>query len=394
MSLSAASRMSEGAREARKGQSGPAARVAWVQLVGGPHRGVLPLQARAEQQRVVGAERDGAPAAISVRAARREGRKDPERRRWRPGTPPEPPRSATPATSAGPPRRGRRARAGRRAGRRRHRPDLASGPDSSPPCGTAADRPLARSGRPARSPRSPRGARRSTARTPPAASAYGRPAGPSVQRIERVPGAVRRDHDSHPEPGPVRRLPDAVEDQVSRWGDAAELTAYTWDRLNLEAAGAPARRSSSAASNEPADRGLGVHAPNAPRRRGAGSGTTPCSSVAEEAAAASPRRGRRERDPVPLAELDQRGGTQRPGEVQVEMCLRQRRQVTAGPRGLDDAGRHLAEELLEAGDALDQVVVAERVGPPQVPRRPERLARHDCDLRFVEDELGQLGGGL
>ena len=44
--------------------------------------------------------------------------------------------------------------------------------------------------------------------------------------------------------------------------------------------------------------------------------------------------------------------------------------------------------------ALDQVVVAERVGEPQVAGRAERLAGHDRHLGLLEDVLGQLGGGL
>src|SRR4051794_4556078 len=44
-----------------------------------------------------------------------------------------------------------------------------------------------------------------------------------------------------------------------------------------------------------------------------------------------------------------------------------------------------AQQLLDATDALDQVVVPQRVGQAQVAARAERLAGHHGDLDLVED---------
>src|SRR4051794_11415069 len=52
------------------------------------------------------------------------------------------------------------------------------------------------------------------------------------------------------------------------------------------------------------------------------------------------------------------------------------------------------EELLQPGDALDQVVVAERVRQPEVARRAERLTRYDRHLGLLEDVLGEVRGGV
>src|SRR5690606_17683426 len=62
------------------------------------------------------------------------------------------------------------------------------------------------------------------------------------------------------------------------------------------------------------------------------------------------------------------------------------------PRG----GRELAglvQEPLDPGHALDDRVAAHRVRQPQVAARPERLARHDGDLRLLEEQLRELGRG-
>ena len=53
-----------------------------------------------------------------------------------------------------------------------------------------------------------------------------------------------------------------------------------------------------------------------------------------------------------------------------------------------------AQQPLHPGDALDQVVVAQRVGHPQVARGPERLAGDDGHLGLLQDQLGQLDAGL
>ena len=44
--------------------------------------------------------------------------------------------------------------------------------------------------------------------------------------------------------------------------------------------------------------------------------------------------------------------------------------------------------------ALDEVVVAQGVGQPQVAAGPERLAGHDRHLGLLEDQRRQLGRGL
>ena len=99
------------------------------ELVGGAHRGVLAGQPRAEEQRVVGAERDGrAGGEQRSAAAPRSGRSRRRARRWRPGRPrgrPRPRRSGPGAP--GPRRPGRRGRAGpRRSESRQTR--MCSGP--------------------------------------------------------------------------------------------------------------------------------------------------------------------------------------------------------------------------------------------------------------------------
>src|SRR3954447_13217414 len=48
------------------------------------------------------------------------------------------------------------------------------------------------------------------------------------------------------------------------------------------------------------------------------------------------------------------------------------------------------EELLQPRDALDQVVIAERVGETEVARSAERLAGDDRDLGLLEDVLRQV----
>ena len=92
---------------------------------------------------------------------------------------------------------------------------------------------------------------------------------------------------------------------------------------------------------------------------------------------------------VLAGEVEQGGAAHGAGEVQVQVGLgRGAREVAAGQ------SRGLGEQPLDPADALDQVVVAERVRQPQVAGRAERLARHHGDLRLVQDQRGQLGGGL
>src|SRR5215207_10323142 len=72
--------------------------------------------------------------------------------------------------------------------------------------------------------------------------------------------------------------------------------------------------------------------------------------------------------------------------MQVQVCLRQQPKITY---------RHLRtrpspEQTLDPAHALRQVVVAERIGEPQVAAGSERLAGGHRDLSGVEDELGEL----
>jgi hypothetical protein len=68
----------------------------------------------------------------------------------------------------------------------------------------------------------------------------------------------------------------------------------------------------------------------------------------------------------------------------------------ASPPGGRGESRPLTsgEELLQPGDALDQVVVAARVGEPEVARGAERLTGHDRDLGLLQDVLGQVARAL
>ena len=97
-----------GAREARTDIARQLGELVVVEVVGGAHRGVLAGQPRAEQQRVVGAQRDRRarpPAAWA--AAPRSGRSRRRARRWRPGRPRarRRPRRSGPAGPGPPPTR-------------------------------------------------------------------------------------------------------------------------------------------------------------------------------------------------------------------------------------------------------------------------------------------------
>ena len=70
------------------------------------------------------------------------------------------------------------------------------------------------------------------------------------------------------------------------------------------------------------------------------------------------------------------------------------RRAAALASALDPADRGLlggGEELAEAGDALDDGVVAERVGQAQVAGGAERLSGHHGHLGLVDGHLGHLG---
>ena len=75
-----------------------------------------------------------------------------------------------------------------------------------------------------------------------------------------------------------------------------------------------------------------------------------------------------------------------------------RRAGSKAPRCLDGQRQtrcslaYSASSFVDAGDALDDVVVAHGERQPRVARRAERLAGHDGHLGLVEQQLGQLGG--
>src|SRR5712691_367939 len=54
--------------------------------------------------------------------------------------------------------------------------------------------------------------------------------------------------------------------------------------------------------------------------------------------------------------------------------------------------RSVAQQLADARDPFDQIVVGQGEGQPRVAGGAERLARHDRHPRLVEDDLGQLDG--
>ena len=164
-------RASSGAREARTDIRASSASSASVKSWAARDRGVLAGEPRAEQQRVVGAERHRR-AGVEQRAQRHRRQARCRRRapRWRPGTPRSgTPRGARPGRAA----RGSSAAADavpepvRRAGRRGRLRTL-SGPSSSPPCGASSSpaRSAMREGR-REVARSTRGARRWRARSRP-----------------------------------------------------------------------------------------------------------------------------------------------------------------------------------------------------------------------------------
>src|SRR3954464_16063872 len=53
----------------------------------------------------------------------------------------------------------------------------------------------------------------------------------------------------------------------------------------------------------------------------------------------------------------------------------------------------LGEQLLQSADALDDVLIAQGVGEPEVSARAEGLTRDDGDLGLLQDQGGQFGRG-
>ena len=75
-----------------------------------------------------------------------------------------------------------------------------------------------------------------------------------------------------------------------------------------------------------------------------------------------------------------------PGCRPAVAVLRRGRRAGRGRRARAERASAAAEQSLHPADALDQVVVAQRVGQPEVAGRAERLARHDGDLGLVQDQ--------
>ena len=363
-------------REARTDIRASSARRVVGEAVGGAHRGVLRGQPGAEQQRVVGAERD-LRAGVEQLAQRHRGQVAVDAERdvrdrahlQRHARPRRPGRAAP-----GPRRPGRRARSGRRAASSRQVRTL-SGPSSSPPCGASS--------RPARSAIANAGAksavvpRRSSLDSPKPTTprpAYCAASRASVRASSGCRVRLAAITTAMPRPVGARRLAHGVEDQVGEGGDPAEPGGVPARvDLDLQPAAAVGDVVLGRLAHQPAHVVLGAqHRP--------GDVVEPLE--AEPALLVGGRQLRRpvldqrvgQQDPVALGQLDQGRVPHRPGEVQVQVRLGQRQQVpSASLRRVVQPGS--AEQLLDPADALGQVVVAERVGQPQVAGRAERLAR-------------------
>ena len=327
---------SSGAREARTDIRGQLGQLCVGEVVGGAHGGVLPGQPGPEQQRVVGAERDrGAGGEQRRAAAPRSGRSRRRARRWRPGRPParrRPRRSGRAAP--GPRRRGRRARAGRRAGRR-GRSGRARARAARRRAGPAAARPARRSRRRRRSRRCV--PRRSSLESPKPTTPRPAYCAASRARVRASSGCrVRLAAITTAIPRPVARrgVADGVEHQVGEGGDPAEARGVPAGvDLDLQPPAAVADVVLGGLAHQPAYVVLGAqHRP--------GDVVEPLE--AEPALLVGRRQLRRplldqrvgQRDAVALGELEQRRVPHRPGEVQVQVRLRQVAQVARRPRAL------------------------------------------------------------
>ena len=250
------------------------------EVVRGAHRGVLVGQPGAEQQRVVGAERDGGAGLEQLRQ-RHRGQVASRRRarRWRPGRPPGrrpastsrssrrgsstdrtpwPSRSACSVVEARP--HGVRARAARRR----------AGPSSSP-----ARSAIAKAGAKSAVTPAPLVVGEPEADHAAAGVLRGQPG--QGARVERVPGAVGRDHHGDARGrSPRERLAHGVEHQVGERGDPAEPRGVPARvDLDLQPAAAVARRRPRPPRAPAGVRRPRCAAPTGRRRRAAGSGTSP-----------------------------------------------------------------------------------------------------------------------
>ncbi|EGJ75334.1 putative adenosine deaminase [Streptomyces sp. Tu6071] len=159
--------------------------------------------------------------------------------------------------------------------------------------------------------------------------------------VERVLHAVRGDEDAHPEPGVARGRGDRVEDDLQGRDQAAERGRVR-GRVDLDLQ--PPRAVAHVLLGRLADEALDVLG-----RAQAGAGGVVEALEAEPAAlvgGAQPRRlargeGVGEPYPVLVGEFEQRRGTHRPGEMQVQMCLRQFGEVSGPVPDHPGAGVHV-----------------------------------------------------
>ena len=242
-----------------------------------------------------------------------------------------------------------------------------AGPTSSPPWGTRVS--------PARSAIAKAGANSSVT---PAALVVGEPeadhAAAGVLRgepgqgagVERVAGAVGGDHDGDAEPGRGRRLADGVEHEVGEGRDPAEAGAVPGRvDLDLQPAAAVADVVLGGLAHQPAYVVLGAqHRP--------GHVVEPLE--AEPALLVGRRQlrrplGRRASRAAGCRRARPARAASRAASSPVKCrCRCAFGSVRVSVPSAVSAVRGSSEELLEPGDALDQVVVAERVGQPQVAR--------------------------
>ena len=279
MSRRAASRTSDGAREARERHPRQLGQRGVVEVVGGAHGGVLPGQPGAEEQRVVGAE-----------GHRRAGREQlGERHRGEVGVDAErdvgdrahlerdaggddavEQLGVLRAAYAVAEPLGAEARRGR-CGRGRAR----AAPRRAAPAAARRARRSRKAPREVR--RCARAARRWTARSRPRRGRRtGAPGAPACGR--RAGGACGWRRSPPPMPRPVRAEAsrDAVEHQVGEGGDAAEAGGVAAGvDLDLQPAPAVADVVLGRLQHQAAYVVRACAAPSAPRRRGAGSGTSP-----------------------------------------------------------------------------------------------------------------------
>ena len=206
-------------------------------------------------------------------------------------------------------------------------------------------------------------------------------------RLQRVLGPVRPDH--HPDPDPAGRagVGRRVQHQVDERGQPAEpVRVPAGIDLDLQPSGPVGLLVGGHLVQEPADVGLALQ--HRARRVVQPLEPEPALLVG----AVHPHRlvrGQRvgQTHAVLAGEVDQGGAAHGAGEVQVQVGLGQRPEVAAqSPASASSRWIRPTPSTRSSSP--------ERVRQPEVAGRPERLAGHDRDLGLVQDQRGQLGGGL